>query len=107
MGSPTSTPPRPEMPTVLSEDPTPSTSLTAASRLSPTPLTTPTVMWPRLPTPGRLSTPLLPLVDMLVRAPMSTKPPSPPTTPRNSLHCVLSIFISYLLDTQYIQNYQI
>merc|ERR1712236_83049 len=92
----------PEMPTVLSEDPTLSISLTAVSRLSPTTLIMPTVMLLRLLTLERLCILLLLLVDILVRVTLSLLPLH--TTPK-SLHCVFSIFISYLLDTQYIQNY--
>merc|ERR1711962_91106 len=87
------------MPTVLWEDPTLSISLTAVSRLSPTTLIMPTGMWLRVLTLVRLCILLLLLVDILVRVTLSSLPLH--TTPK-SLHCVFSIFISYLLDTQYI-----
>merc|ERR1712133_109548 len=90
---------------VLSEDPTLSISLTAVSRLSPTTLIMPTVMWLRFLTLERLCILLLLLVDILVRVTLSS--PLPLHTTPKSLHCVFSIFISYLLDTQYIQNYNI
>merc|ERR1712133_352866 len=99
--SPTSRLLSPEMLPVLSEDPTLSISLTAVSRLSPTTLIMPMVMWLRFLTLERLCILLLLLVDILVRVTLSLLPLH--TTPK-SLHCVFSIFISYLLDTQYIQN---
>merc|ERR1712243_438460 len=102
--SPTSRLLSPEMLTVLSEDPTLSISLTAVSRLSPATLIMPTVMWLRLLTLERLCILLLLLVDILVRVTLSSLLPLH-TTPK-SLYCVFSIFISYLLDTQYIQNYK-
>merc|ERR1712126_414432 len=87
---------------VLSEDPTLLISLTAVSRLSPTTLIMPTVMWLRFLTLVRLCILLLLLVDILVRVTLSSLPLL--TTPKSSL-CFFNIFISYLLDTQYIQNY--
>merc|ERR1711981_1520498 len=70
---PTSTLLRPAMPAETSAAPTPSPFLTAGSRLSPTPPTTPMAMLPRCPTLERPSTPLPPLVVTLVR-PRHTQP---------------------------------
>merc|ERR1712215_71193 len=89
----TSTLPRQQMLTVLSEDPTLSISLPAEPRLSPTLLMESTVLLLMFLTLVRLCILLLLLVDMLVREPTSTKLLNLHTTPRIRLHCVLSLFI--------------
>merc|ERR1711953_862223 len=89
--SPTSTPLRLAMPTVLSAAHTPSPSPTAGSRPSPTPPTTPTATSPPLSTPERRFTPLPLLVDTSERTTPMLLPLPLPITPKPSL-CFVNIY---------------